>query len=412
MQVIQAALLLLATFEPLVTATPTPAEQFDKKSFTHHVKRNINKRGLHAGHEAMTKAFNKWNFGTVTRRSFNIDDESDLVARGEQGQVSAVPEPNESEYLSPVEIGGQLLHLDFDTGSSDLWVFSSALSAKTVGAHNVYDPTKSSSFQSVPGHSWSISYGDGSGAAGTVGKDTVNIGGATATGQAVEMATAVSASFVKDANNDGLVGLAFSSLNTVKPNKQSTFFETIMPQLSQPIFSVDLKNDSSGTYLFGAVDQSRFVGTLTTIPITPNTGFWQVNSPTFQIGKTKVANQGGSPAIADTGTSLMLVDPQVAKAYYAQVPGAVNNVNLGGYTYPCSAAVPDFGVSLGPGYMAMIPSHEVTFAQIDSKTCFGGIQSNGGSNLQIYGDVFFKAQYVVFDGANKQLHVAPKAGLF
>ena len=38
----------------------------------------------------------------------------------ENGEVDAAPEANEAEYLSPVTIGGQSLHLDFDTGSADL----------------------------------------------------------------------------------------------------------------------------------------------------------------------------------------------------------------------------------------------------------------------------------------------------
>jgi hypothetical protein len=40
--------------------------------------------------------------------------------QNENGEVSATPEENESEYLSPVSINGQTLNLDFDTGSADL----------------------------------------------------------------------------------------------------------------------------------------------------------------------------------------------------------------------------------------------------------------------------------------------------
>ncbi|KYG40744.1 hypothetical protein M433DRAFT_8519 [Acidomyces richmondensis BFW] len=47
------------------------------------------------------------------------------------------------------------------------------------------------------------------------GFDKVNIGGATATRQAVEIATQVSGSFIQDTTSDGLVGLAFSSINTI-----------------------------------------------------------------------------------------------------------------------------------------------------------------------------------------------------
>jgi hypothetical protein len=110
----------------------------------------------------------------------------------------------------------------------------------------------------------------------------------------------------------------------------------------------------------------------------------------------------------DTGTSLLLVDAQVATAYYSQVKGATNDAQVGGFTYPCNTQMPDFAVAMGPTYMAKIPGNMVTFAQVDANTCFGGIQSNGGANLQIYGDVMFRTQYVVFDGKNKALQMAPK----
>jgi hypothetical protein len=101
----------------------------------------------------------------------------------------------DSEYLCPVTIGttnAKTLQLDFDTGSSDLWVFSSSLPASSKTGHNIYtvDSTKR-----LSGATWSISYGDGSGAKGTVYKDTVKIGAATVTSQAVEAATSVSSEF-------------------------------------------------------------------------------------------------------------------------------------------------------------------------------------------------------------------------
>ena len=187
------------------------------------------------------------------------------------------------------------------------WVFSTALSQRTVGQHTAFDPTKSQTFQPMQGASWQISYGDGSGAAGVVGMDAVNIGGATATKQAVELATAVSQSFVQDTNNDGLVGLAFSKLNTIKPQQQTTFFDTIKSQLAMPVFSVDLRNDNTGTYQFGGIDNTKFTGQLTAAPVDSSQGFWQVASPTFTVGNQKIANQGGSPAIAGTLILFLLI---------------------------------------------------------------------------------------------------------
>jgi len=312
MHSLRAVLFLVSLLAAIATSSPTPTLQ--KRSFVHHVKRTINKRDPSVGPDAMVKAYRKFGFPLLERAT---NGTAAPAAGAQTGKVPAAPEPNDAEYLSPVTIGGQQVTLDFDTGSSDLyvylslsikdcilistrWVFSSALSQQTIGQHTAFNPAKSSSFQVMQGASWSISYGDGSGAAGTVGLDVVNIGGATATKQAVELATAVSQSFAKDTNNDGLVGLAFSQLNTIKPQKQTTFFDTVMPQLAMPVFSVDLKNDSTGTYQFGAIDTTRFTGQLTTVPVNSQSGFWQVDSPTVTIGNTKVANQGGSPAIAGT----------------------------------------------------------------------------------------------------------------
>jgi|TARA_R110002003_G_scaffold96_4_gene7388 hypothetical protein len=156
--------------------------------------------------------------------------------------VAALPEQNAALFLSPVDVGGQTLNLDFDSGSSDLWMFSTELSKETIGTHSAFDASKSTTFKASTGSQWKISYGDGSGAAGVVGTDVVTIGGVKVENQTVELATAVSQSFVEDTNTDGLVGLAFSSLNTVndgtKKTPQKTFFDNVMGDLDMPVFTV------------------------------------------------------------------------------------------------------------------------------------------------------------------------------
>jgi hypothetical protein len=330
---------------------------------------------------------------------------------GGVGLVVNNPTSGDTEYLSAVTIGGQTLVMDFDTGSSDLWVFNTELAANEQTGHTIFDPSKSSTFQTLTGSTFSISYGDGSGAAGNVGTDTVNIGGASVTGQAVELATAVSASFVQDTASNGLVGLAFSKLNTVQPAQQKTFFENAVSTLPEPVFTADLQHAAPGAYEFGAIDSTKFTGALNWAAINTTSGFWQFSSQTFSVstggGTTTVA---GGQAIADTGTTLMLADQSVVDAYYSQVQGAANDASVGGVTFPCSATLPDLSVDIGGSFQATVLGSDINFAPVDqgSTTCFGGLQVTT-AQPQIYGDIMFKSQFVVFNLGNNSIAMAPHA---
>lgn len=173
-------------------------------------------------------------------------------AAGQTGTVAANPEQYDQAYICPVTIGSQTLHLDFDTGSSDLWVFSNLMPSSEVDGQTEFN-TNSAGATKKDGYTWSISYGDGSGASGVVYADTVNVGGATATSQAVEAATSVSSEFTSDTGSDGLLGLAFSSINQVKPTPQTTFFDTVKSSLEAELFTADLQSNGPGSYTFGYV---------------------------------------------------------------------------------------------------------------------------------------------------------------
>lgn len=364
------SILLVAIFFSLVLAAPTsPAtSKIQKRSFKVSRKRNVAFTG-YDGPAQLMKAYQKFGIAIPEglHSSANVRRSHETV--NGTGIVTATPvEPNDIEYIAPITVGGQTLDMNFDSGSSDLWLFNTQLNARASRGHTLYDPTKSSTFQLLKDHSFTISYGDGSGASGNVGTDTVDIGGVTVTSQAIGMATDVSDTFIKDTNSNGLVGLGFSKSNTVKPNKQLTFFDNVLPSLAQPVFTADLRQDEVGAYEFGAIDATRFAGDLTWAPIDPSRGFWEFPSTKFRVGTGDLLSALGGSAIADTGTTLMLVNPAVVNAYYGQVEGAVNNLTAGGITFPCDTVLPDLFVDVGGVYMARVEGKYINFATVDENS--------------------------------------------
>jgi aspergillopepsin I len=200
----------------------------------------------------------------------------------------------------------------------------------------------------------------------------------------VELADKVSSSFLQGRNLDGLMGLAFSSINTVQPQQQKTFWENVLPELDQQLFTADLEEDNSGTYEFGKIDSSKYSGQIHYSPVDNSQGFWQVTSKSYTVGGQSHQCQECSPTIMDTGTSLILMDADVVKAYYSQVSGAQFDEVDGGYTYPCSTKLPDFGLTIG-SYTSVIKGTDMTYIQSGS-SCFGGLQSSEGAGMNIIGE--------------------------
>lgn len=170
----------------------------------------------------------------------------------------------------------------------------------------------------MSGASWQIKYGDGSSASGDVFKDVVDVGGVTAPRQAVEAAEDISQQFVKDRDNDGLMGLAFSKINTglsspcrtgniiltsltVKPQPQSTFFDSVKEQLDTPLFAVTLKHDKPGSYDFGFVDKEKYQGSLEYVDVDNSKGFWMFSASGYGVGDS-APNSNGIDGIAGSSS--------------------------------------------------------------------------------------------------------------
>ena len=95
----------------LAFASASPVERRDiKKDFT--IEQTVPKPFIQSGPAAVLSTYNK----------FNVPAPEDVItaAAANDGTVTAEPAAFDSQYLTPVTVGGQPLNLDFDTGSADL----------------------------------------------------------------------------------------------------------------------------------------------------------------------------------------------------------------------------------------------------------------------------------------------------
>ncbi|KAI0401678.1 aspartic peptidase domain-containing protein [Xylaria palmicola] len=386
------AIALTAALAGLAAATPIKGKVGTTKTGSFTVNQVANAAFKPHGPLQLAKAYNKYGAAMPEGLAKTVAKyRAAKKAKRDSGSAEATPEEYDIQYLTPVQIGtpAQTLNLDFDSGSSDLWVFSTDTPQSSVNGQAQYDPSSSSSSNEVNGATWSISYGDGSSSSGSVYHDVVDVGGVSFDSQAVESASQVSDQFAQDSNNDGLLGLAFSTLNTVTPQSEKTFFDNIVESLDVAAWTADLKYHTAGTYDFGVIDDSKYTGDITYVEVDDSQGFWGF---TADIDGTSVSG------IADTGTTLALLPDSVVEGYYSQVEGAQLDQQQGGYVFPCDADLPDFTFSPGEATIA-IPGQYINYAPADEsgETCFGGVQSDTGIGISIYGDIALKAAFVVFD---------------
>jgi hypothetical protein len=288
-------------------------------------------------------------------------------------------------------------------------MFSTEMQGGAQG-HSVFNSANSSTFKAEPNLKWQISYGDGSSASGTVGTDNVTVGGLTIKNQAIELATQAAQQFTSG-TGDGLLGLAWPSINTItqngQPDPQQTPVANMITQGDVPkdnqlftsAFYSSRDQAANSFYTFGYVDQDLVTASGSQIhwaTIDNSQGFWMFSSTSSSVNGQSIA-QSGNTAIADTGTTLALVSDQVCAALYEQIPGAKYDEQQQGYTFPNTVTVdqlPDFTVDVG-GQSFTIQKEDLAFAPADSNTWYGGVQSRGNNPFDILGDTFLKSVYVV-----------------
>jgi len=187
-------------------------------------------------------------------------------------------------------------------------------------------------------------------------------------------------------------------------------------------------SQATGNILFGGIDNSKFNGDLTILPLQSDTETNSIDTFTVTFAGLEITGNGGksvytttstAPVILDSGTTLTYLPDNIANAIAAGV-GAVNNADYG-VVVPCELASTagvfkfKFGDANGPVITASISQFVLPFAADsgspapkfkNGKTaCRWGILAADG-NPNLFGDTFLRSAYVVYNIEGLQVGIA------
>ncbi|KAF8676681.1 Acid protease, partial [Rhizoctonia solani] len=163
-------------------------------------------------------------------------------------------------------------------------------------------------------------------------RDTVAIAGLSAAKTDFYLITKQSSGFDADPF-DGIFGMGYSADGTV--------FQNLVNQGLPAVFGMWLTPKSVGgaELTLGGIDNSKFSGPVTYIPVDPATqGFWQLVSSQYAVnGKTSAALKKTTHVIFDSGTSNIVFPKAVTEALYALISPEIKPVGTkGAYGIACS----------------------------------------------------------------------------
>ncbi|KAH8266768.1 hypothetical protein KR026_010505, partial [Drosophila bipectinata] len=335
-----------------------------------------------------------WSEMSYIRNKYNMD----AVANGYP--MEPLSNYDNYQYYGNISIGtpSQFFNVQFDTGSSNLWVPSSQCNDFACLLHTQYISSQSSTYQ-ANGTAFNITYGTGS-VSGFMSQDVVTVAGLSSANQIFGEVTTERGSNFQSANFDGILGMAFPSLaaNLVTP-----FFQNLINngEVEQPVFSFYLRDNGStisygGELILGGSDPTLYRGELTYVPVS-YPAYWQFYTDAILLGNTLISM--GDVAIADTGTSL-LVAPQ---SEYDSISSLFGVDSEGLFACGTINMWPKLYFKINGVFFEVSPEYYIIQ---DDFYCSLAIQSSN-QEFWILGDVFLGRYYTEFDVGNQRLGFAP-----
>ncbi|KAH9934531.1 acid protease [Epithele typhae] len=227
-------------------------------------------------------------------------------------------------YIASVGVGSPPTFYDLliDTGSSNTW----------VGASKAYVNTSTSV---STGEQFGVLYGSGL-VFGYEYTDTVTLGDAAITGQGIGVA---STTYGFD-GVDGILGIGPVALTEGSTSGSEAIPTVTDNMFSQGLIEADLVGitfvpstvleSTNGQLSFGAVDESKYTGDITYVPITSTSpaSYYVGIDQSITYGSSNIPILSTTAGITDTGTTLVYIASE-AFAAYQKATGAVPDDDVG-----------------------------------------------------------------------------------
>ncbi|KAG8407364.1 hypothetical protein J3458_020844 [Metarhizium acridum] len=313
-------------------------------------------------------------------------------------------------YTIGLDIGspGNTVDVQFDTGSSALWVNPVCSKAHVPANCAKFGRLQRSFTLKQLGQSHNITYGKGYAHVEYV-CDVVQVGSAKLANQVFGVAR--DSGFV----TTGILGLGPSQKGI--NNKDGFVVNSLHNQgfTKSIAFGVDLQGVDSarGSVVFGGADLKKFRGALHATPVldaaaSPDGAarYWiNLDGISQTAGGKSVTLVGRRlPVFLDTGSTLSYLPPSVVQQLLKGFPGAKRD-GYANYLVDCSLRRQDASVDFKFGGTVIRAAYKDFIYPYDANTCSLGF-TEAKDKSYLLGDSFLRSAYVVFDQTNRQLALA------
>ncbi|KAJ3108195.1 Vacuolar protease A [Phlyctochytrium bullatum] len=318
-------------------------------------------------------------------------------------------------YATQVTLGnGQTMKVHVDTGSADTWFRGPnciSTDRSCVGPRvDVSDTARIA----PAGRAFRVAYGSGM-VEGNVYSTSLTAAGLTANPVYVGVSTREEG-FDDQGYTDGLLGLAYDAVSGIKRALgsaegagQTNFFDQLKFPAGSRRFGVYLSNSrdgDQGELVLGGDNPAKYTGPKSCLPLVQNSFWafslqgssWKISDSTGPLGGTL------NYAIADTGTSLAVLDDEVARRINVALGGRLER-RYNVYIVDCKlrqGGGPDVVFTIG-GKEFVIPP-EIYVLEDPLGACVSGFAPGAsGGSIAILGDTFLRAYYSIYDKDNSQV---------